>query len=238
MLIHMKEQLNGMFWSPALQLAPMRTVKSLREGLFLFQKNSPDLIWNTLGTFENNPCTLAQAETILQGVSVEGLSLRDLDQVRHFGSGCRELQNMLDKQTFALTSECACWLHAIVGREEALEWGVFRQGNVSLRHVAYTPPDYKELPAAFAQGMAFLENEVSSPQLRALALFLYMARMQFFYDCNKRTALLMSYGELLRNNISVFIIPKTAQERFNTVLRDFYTTGSADAALYFLSEQG
>ena len=114
MLIHMKEQLNGMFWSPALQLAPMRTVNSLREGLFLFQKNSPDLIWNTLGTFENNPCTLAQAETILQGVSVEGLSLRDLDQVRHFGSGCRELQNMLDKQTFCtdkrmrLSAACHC----------------------------------------------------------------------------------------------------------------------------------
>lgn len=238
MRVPMKDALHGMYWSCDLDLPPMRTVNSLREGLFVFRKNSPDIIWNTLGTFENNPCTLAQAETILHGLSVEGLSLRDLDQVRHFGLGCQDLQTLLEQGTFSLSQECVCRLHTIVGKEEALEWGVFRQSNVSLRHVGYTPPDSSELPAAFARGMAFLTEEVASPQVRGLALFLYLSRMQFFYDCNKRTALLMAYGELLRHDISVFIIPKTAQARFNTVLRDFYNTGNADAALRFLAEQG
>lgn len=227
-----------MHWSPDRALPPMRAVTSLREGIFVFRKNSPDIIWNTLGTFENNPCTLAQVDTILQGVCVGGLQLRDMDQVRNLGMACNHLQTILEQGTFALSKECACQLHAVIGKEEALEWGVFRQSNVALRHVTYVPPDSAALPAAFASGMAFLTQRVTSPQVRGLALFLYMARMQFFYDCNKRTALLMAYGELLRNNISVFIIPKHAQERFNTVLRDFYNTGNADAALQFLAAQG
>lgn len=144
----MKKALHGMYWSYDLDLAPPRKVHSLREGLFVFRKNSPDIIWNTLGTFENNPCTLAQAETILQGLSVEGLSLLDLDQVRHFGLACRDLQTLLEQESFSLSKECLCRLHALVGKEEALEWGVFRQSNVSLRHVEYTPPDSSELPAA------------------------------------------------------------------------------------------
>lgn len=233
-----KKCLHGMYWSPDLKLPPMRKAHSLREGLFIFKKNSPDIVWNTLGTFENNPCTLAQAETVLQGMSVEGLSFRDLDQVRNFGVGCRTLQNMLEDSSFALNQQCACTLHGHVGKEEALEWGVFRRSQVALRNVDYIPPASDILPFAFEQGMAYLAEHVKSPQLRGLAVFLYMARMQFFYDCNKRTALLMAYGELLRNNINVFIIPKVAQEKFNVVLRSFYNTGQADDALMFLAEQG
>ena len=35
--------------------------------LFMFKKNMAGIVWNSLGVFENNPSTLPQTETILQG---------------------------------------------------------------------------------------------------------------------------------------------------------------------------
>lgn len=238
MFTEMKNALHGMHWSKDIALPAMRTVESLREGLFIMHKNSPDIIWNTLGTFENNPCTLAQTETILQGISVDGLSFRDLDQVRNLGATHNRLRTMLLEGSFNLDVATACSLHSVTGKEEALKWGVFRDGNVALNNVEYAPPDCSVLVGAFDAGMKYLSECVPSPQVRGLAVFLFMSRMQFFFDCNKRTALLMTYGELLRNNISVFIIPKAKQGEFNTLLRDFYNTGKSDAAMVFLAEQG
>lgn len=40
MRVPMKDALHGMYWSCDLDLPPMRTVNSLREGLFVFRKNS------------------------------------------------------------------------------------------------------------------------------------------------------------------------------------------------------
>lgn len=226
---------NSVYFSDEIFLPEMPKATNLREALFIFKKNAPEIIWNTLGTFENNPCTLPQAETILQGVSVAGLYLDDVLQVRRFGYACKELEIMLNDKTFGLTKDCACRLHNIIGREEALEWGVFRDRVVHLRNVSYEPPSPECLDSLFEQGMESIK-QISSVQIRSLMIFLYMSRMQFFFDCNKRTAMLMMYGELMRNNINVFIIPKLKQGEFNAIMKDFYNTGNADNALLFLSE--
>ena len=52
------------------------------RALFVLERNAPSVVWNTLATFENNPVTLAQTETIMVGHSVSGIWLVELDQVR------------------------------------------------------------------------------------------------------------------------------------------------------------
>lgn len=235
--IAMQNALCGMHWAEDIILPPMRKTASLEDGLFLLRKYAPDIVWNMLATLENNPCTQPQVACILQGLSVGKVRLHDVDQVRHLDTAWIALHDMLKEGTFALNKACACVLHAHTGKEEALRWGEFRTGNVSLQHVRYAPPDHSMLDAEFAKGMAYLQQCSPAP-LRALAVFLYMSRMQFFYDANKRTALLMCYGELLQHGTAVFILPKAKQEEFLTILGAFYETGRADDALRFLAEQG
>ncbi|MDL2207735.1 hypothetical protein LJB82_03315, partial [Desulfovibrio sp. OttesenSCG-928-M16] len=98
--------------------------------LFIFQKNMAGIVWNSLGVFENNPSTLPQTETILQGQSVGGISIDQLSQVKRFGEAATHLIAAIKSREFCLDIECAKRLHAIVGKEDALEWGVLRSQQV------------------------------------------------------------------------------------------------------------
>lgn len=46
---------------------------------------------------------------------------------------------------------CACNLHHIAGKEEALEWGQFRSGGVLIAGTDYEPPAAGDLPGLFTQ---------------------------------------------------------------------------------------
>lgn len=208
----------------------------VREAVFLWKKNMPGLVWNTLASFENNPSTLPQTETILQGYTVGGLKIDDMMQVKRFGDACRKLAAMIDDGTFRLDATTACALHEIVGQEEALEWGVLRKrGELGIRFVDYTPPRGELIPALAERGFPFL-SRIENSKERAFITFLWCARTQLFYDCNKRTALLMLNGILLSTGYLSFGILNTEREYFNKYLRDFYDTGNATKILSFFSE--
>lgn len=209
----------------------------VREALFYLKKFRPDFVWSCLKTFENTPCTLPQTQTILQGQSVGGVSLEALDQVRRMGHAVDVLLGMLDDGSFAITREVACRLHAEVARDEALEWGVFRAKQVYVGGVAHVPPPAEELALRWDDGVRALAA-LASPSERALALFLFMARTQFFYDGNKRTAWLMMAGTLVANGYLAFAIPANDAERFNERLAAFYDSGDAGGMMELLAGYG
>ena len=55
----------------------------------------------------------------------------------------------------------------------------------------------------------------------AISLFLQMARMQFFYDANKRLGRLMMNGILLTNGLPAINLPAKKQLEFNQLMLDF-----------------
>lgn len=226
--------LNMRWTSPTTRFPIPKANFGIREAIQLWKKNMPELVWNTLASFENNPSTLPQTETILQGYSVNGLRIDEMLQVKRFGDACRELEILVLNGTFILSQETACLLHGILGKDEALEWGVLRKGSIGIRLVDYIPPSGDVLPGMAALGFSTL-REIPDPCERAFITFLWMSRTQLFYDCNKRTALLMMNGCLLSEGFLPFAFLKKDIEIFNNHLREFYNTGDATKMLWYIS---
>lgn len=203
--------------------------------LFIFQKNMAGIVWNSLGVFENNPSTLPQTETILQGLSVGGISIDQLSQVKRFGEGATYLIAAIKNKEFVLDIEFAKRLHAIVGKEEALEWGVLRSLQVHIHGISHIPPAAGDLPALAAKGFVLLREQVENPIERAIAAFLFMSRAQFFFDCNKRTAALMMAGVLLAAGFYPITVLRATTEEFNETIRAFYNTGEGTGMFQYFS---
>lgn len=96
--------------------------------LFLAKKYKIDFIYNT-SALEGNAMTYPEVETLLEGITVGGHKLSDEQQILNQNRSVNLLFSMLDQNQFELNKQILCTLHAEVAREEALSWGVFRDGN-------------------------------------------------------------------------------------------------------------
>jgi len=231
----MLENLN-IFWeySPNCKLP---SAGSSKNALHVFNKNIENIVYNFMSTLERNPTTLPQTATILKGQSVSGLKIDDMMQVKRYGDAAKALTTMITEGTFALNEKTACALHNIVGKEEALTWGKFRDSLVTILNLEdYTPPDSKLLSNIAVKGFVFLENEIKSPEERAIGTFLFMARTQFFHDVNKRTASLMMNGVLMSGGLYPVTILNHNSEEFHTELSAFYKTGDASKMMQFFEK--
>jgi Fic family protein len=232
---HMLRHL-GMFWenTPYFNIP---SGESATDAVKVFNKNLVDITWNCLSSLERNPANLPQTETILKGQSVSGISIDDLMQVKHYGEGAKKLMQMISDGSFRPDETTACALHEYVGKEEALTWGKFRDRLVAIRDIdRYTPPASSLLPGIADKGFRFLNDEIEQPAERAVAVFLFMARTQFFYDANKRTASLIMNGVLLQSGLFPIAIMNRDSEAFHTTLRSFYISGDATAMMAFFEK--
>lgn len=210
-------------------------VTDTAEAAFLLRKNKKDVVWNTLRNFEGMPITLPQTEVILNGFSVDGLSVRDLLKVKHFGDAVDGLCDLVEEDAFALEKSVLCSLHSAAAKDEVRERGMFRRRNVALNRVAYAPPDALLLDERWSDGVD-LVNDIENPLERACVAFLFMARTQFFEDCNKRTALLVMNGLLMTAGLRPFFMPQSDQAKFILNLSRFYETGEADSMLLLMRD--
>ncbi len=69
---------------------------------------------------------------------------------------------------------------------------------------------------------------------KAITAFLQMARVQFFWDVNKRTGRFMMNGILLANGYPIINVPAKRQLEFNTLMLDFYADNNMTAMNKFL----
>ena len=182
------ETLNGMHWSIGAFDFDIPFIGDTEKATYIFNQNLVDITWNCMRTLEQNPSTLPQTRTILNGKSVDGLDVNDLLQVKNYGDGARELVRLLREGEFGVNIGTACALHRFVGFKDALEWGTLRNLNTGIHDVEYVPPSFEKLPSLAEKGFEFLTSEVKDPKEQAVAVFLFMARTQFFFDANKRNA--------------------------------------------------
>jgi prophage maintenance system killer protein len=134
---------------------------------------------------------------------------------------------------FEVSQACACQLHAIAAKEEALEWGQFRTGGVLIAGTEYEPPNASALPTLFDQMVEDMAtyNDVYD---QAIHVFLTMARSQFFYDANKRMGRLMMNGHLLSMGFPAINVPATRQMEFNQLMLWFYESGDMSEMNQFM----
>jgi len=231
----MKKELNGVFWDSGSFDLRLPYAGDTKNACAIFRKNLVEITWNCMRSLENNPTTLPQTATILSGQSVGGISVFDLMQVKNYGDGCKNLVLQLLNNNFSLSIESACLLHAYVGKEDALEWGVIRAKDVSLHQIAYRPPT-ENLQEILQTGFDFLTKDICSPVERAIGSFLFMARNQPFYDANKRTASLMMNGILMMDGYFPITVLNRDSEIFHKELGLFYETGNANGMFKFFEK--
>lgn len=186
-------------------------------------------------TLEASPVTLAQTEAILAGGPVEGVDPFDRLQMRNFLEAAEFLIKHVRAGRFRLDLPFACSLHARAAREDALAWGVLRSGDVTHRGIGFRPPAAADLPRVWAEGVAPLGRDEADPRETAARIFLLMARSQFFYDANKRTAALMMNGFLMSRGLSPVIMPASESARFHRELGDYYESGDPARMLRLLA---
>ncbi len=203
-----------------------------KKYLFLAKKDKVDFVYNT-AALEGNAMTYPEVETLLDGITVGGHKLSDEQQILNQNRSVELLFTMLDNDTFSLSKDVLFQLHTEVAKDEALTWGLFRDGNVNIGGTDYLPPDASRLDKLFEEGVLSL-NKITHPILRGLTYFLFGARSQFFYDGNKRTSRLMMNGVLLSNGYPMLNIKAKDRLEFNKQMITFYDSGDYVLTLQYL----
>ncbi|MBU1247545.1 MAG: Fic family protein [Proteobacteria bacterium] len=202
------------------------------KSLFIAQKVFAELVFD-VQSLEGMPFTLPEVQTYVQGVTVGGHKVSDEAKLKQQILGWEKLIDLVRTEAFAVTKEVACSLQAIIAREDALELGQFRSGQVSIAGTEYRPPRASELDAIFE---ITIQTILTLADIRdqAYRLHLDFARNQFFYDGNKRTGLLMLNGHLLTNGYAPLSVPAKRLTEYNAGMLAFYESGDASKMMEFL----
>lgn len=161
---------------------------------------------------------------MLEGISVGGHKLSDQQIAINQGDAWRYLFSAVKNGDFCLSVEFVCALHALAAKEEALEWGQFRSGMVTIAGSDYLPPKVVGLQAKFNE-MLVSADSVDDVYDKAIHVFLTMARNYFFYDVNKRMGRLMMNGVLLNAGYPVLNLSAKRKLEFNELMMRFYDSG-------------
>lgn len=202
------------------------------KALMLAQREISSLVHNAV-ELEGIHFTLPEIQTLLDGITVGGRKLLDQKIAVNQGKAWQYLFASIKDGTFELSKNFVCELHAIAGEEEALEWGKFRSGGVTIAGTAYMPPRADQLENLFT---AMIQSLHAFPNIydKAIHVFLTMARCQFFYDVNKRMGRFMMNGILLDAGYPVINLPAARQLEFNQLMLPFYDSGDEAAMNTFL----
>jgi Fic family protein len=190
------------------------------KALMLARREVGVLVYDSI-LLEGINFTLPEVNTLLEGVTVGGHTLTDQQITINQGNAWHFLFESVKTNRFEISHHFVCELHAIAGKEEALEWGTFRSGMVTIAGSEYMPPNVKDLPKIFDALMESL-SAINDIYTKAIHIFLDMARNQYFYDVNKRTGRLMMNGILLNTGYPALNLPAKRKLEFNELMMRFY----------------
>ena len=115
-------------------------IKPNRDKALMLAKREVGVFVHDSVLLEGINLTLPEVNTLLEGITVGGHKLSDQQIAVNQGNAWRYLFSAVKNHDFSLTAEFACSLHALAGKEEALEWGKFRSGMVTIVGSEYLPP--------------------------------------------------------------------------------------------------
>ncbi len=192
----------------------------VRRACFRAKKILEGIVYDTIH-LEGNPFTFPEVKTLLEGITVGGHKLSDERQVLNQAKSWKTLLQWVQSGNFVVNKEMFCKLQAMVAEEEALDWGMFRSGPVSVAGTEFVPPSSNQLDDIFNRGLAALEN-IQNPHKRAMLFFLFGSLHQFFWDGNKRSSRLIMNGMLLSAGYDIINIPARKRLAFNEKMIRFY----------------
>lgn len=201
--------------------------------MFRVRKALAEIVHDT-AALEGNPMTFPEVQTLLDGITVGGHRVADVEQVLNQAASWKRLLDLVSKGDFKPDMETACELQSLVARNEALECGRFRTGNVSIAGTDFEPPFANELVSSFDSNLRRID-QIPCVFTQAMCVYLLMARQQFFWDGNKRTGRLLMNGMLLSKGHDAICVPAKRQQEFNEKMLAFYDTGHPEPMMLFLA---
>ena len=187
-------------------------------------RDIPMLVYDAVN-LEGVMMTLPEVQTLLDGITVGGHKISDQNMALNQANAWKHLFALVSENSFSFSKPVTLELHKIAGKEEALRWGAFRTGNVTISGSEYEPPAPKDLDKVWSD--ITLEVSLCSDIYdQAITAFLRMARAQLFWDVNKRMGRFMMNGILLVAGFPIINVPAKKQKEFNQLMLDFYNTGA------------
>lgn len=200
-----------------------------RRALYVAERGRVDFVYNT-AALEGNPFTFPEVKTLLDGITVGGHKLSDAEQVLRLNKALTYVIGLVKAGKFELSAATAQSIQGIVAQDEALQWGVFRDGAVFIQGTDDKVPPADQLDEIFERGRLFLLGIVD-PVERAFLAFLWGSLVQFFYDGNKRTSRFLCNGILMSAGFPPMMITAKEQLAYNQVMSRFYDSQDATESL-------
>lgn len=108
---------------------------TIEENIFLAKKSLEILIYNS-AKLEGINITSPETQTILNGVNVPNVRLDDITCILNLRDAWKEVLNNIDED---LNLQYICKINSFISRNESLEWGVIRTGQVGISGTNYIP---------------------------------------------------------------------------------------------------
>lgn len=190
---------------------------SKKQNIFLAKKTIVENIYHS-AKLEGVNVTFPETQTILNGVSVGGLSMDDVQVILNLRDAWKWMLNNIDRP---FTLEFACKINENVSRNESLEWGVLRNGEVGIHGVKYKPDiPIKGVVEDKIKKILCIESDVD----KALSYYVWAMRSQLFWDGNKRTSNICTNKLLIESGNGIVTIQEKHLNEFHLLLSDFYET--------------
>ena len=191
---------------------------TVEDNILWAKRNLIDSIWKS-ANLEGIAVTYPDTQVICEGMSVAGYTIEEINAVHDLKHAW---QYLLENITQPVTLSFMETLHRHLGKFTVINSGSIRLHDVYIGGTEWIPeiPDEKMIEKDLA-----LMQQIENPMDRALEVFLFCARGQFFYDGNKRLTTLMTNKVMIENGIGVFSIPIKFHADFYKMLVRFYETG-------------
>lgn len=200
---------------------------TLQQNVFLAKRNIIDNIYAN-ARMEGLNITFPQTQTILAGVNVPSLKIDEIQVILNLRDAWHYIINNIEKE---LDLEFICKVNEYVARNESLEWGVLRNGKVTITGTNYIPeiPIHSKVKEEIRKILE-IENQTE----RAIEYMLYGMRHQLFWDGNKRTSTIVANKIMIENGVGIIKVSDNNLEEFNQLLSEFYTTNNKEKIKHFI----
>ena len=175
---------------------------TVEQNVFVAKRNIVDYIWKS-AHLEGLAVTYPDTEAIFNGLSVAGVSVKDIIAVNNLKHAW---QFVLDSLDCPVDYSFVCQINRLVGGDNL----VYNAGFI--RNVQINAD-------------LLLRREIPEPTERALTLMLYIMRKQMFLDGNKRTAMLAGNAEMIASGCGIISVPIEKQRDFTMLLIKYYESG-------------